>query len=188
MCNKMKDGWNYARGQQSNQTQRKCWSWSRKSTIYWTPKTDAAQTSKCDLVPMLGSLVRVESYPNLFLHNPHVKDFAAVGCVPGVGCLAVGPVTNRVLPVAGGPPLTRREYSAGRSLISLNMGVPRSLRFLQGAGVVTRHSFHGEAHLPSPSCPRVSSATTAPAISTSSLAVAIKESLGSTLHNAVICS
>src|ERR1700683_1231255 len=81
---------------------------------------------------MLGSLVRVESYPNLFLHNPHVKDFAAVGCVPGVGCLAVGPVTNRVLPVAGGPPLTRREYSAGRSLISLNMGCPAPCAFCKG--------------------------------------------------------
>jgi|HubBroStandDraft_5_1064220.scaffolds.fasta_scaffold05580_1 hypothetical protein len=34
--------------------------------------------------------------------------------------------------MAGGPHLTRSEYNAGRSLTSLEMGVPRSLRFLQG--------------------------------------------------------
>jgi hypothetical protein len=37
--------------------------------------------------------------------------------------------------MAGGPPPTRSEYNVGRSLISLNTGVPRSSRFLQGAGL-----------------------------------------------------
>jgi hypothetical protein len=46
------------------------------------------------------------------------------------------------------------SYSLPKKPAPFDFAQGRLLRFLQGAGVVTHHSFRGEAHLTSHLCPR----------------------------------